>query len=305
MDMENLREVCVKSGYEFVSSDSSLIYFRYLGFLFKLRLVSFPPKHLKTSNLVNRAEENDFIFKKFEIIHKGKYSYQNSVYTGCNDGFEVRCKEHGDFWVSYTNHLQGKGCRLCGIESNTAKSTFNLDDFIAISEKVHGKRYDYSEVVYEKNNVKVSIRCKAHGIFTQIPAAHWKGNGCPKCGDSEATLKKSEQGYCGYSRSAYCEKVKVSNVYLFRLKKLGEVVYKIGLSNNVRQRLLNIINDTTYEVSCVLFKQFDSETAYDAEKFLQKHFKKLKVIPTESFKGFTECFKDVPLQEFIRLLNTF
>ena len=303
--MEDLRDICTKNGYEFVTSDSVSVHFKHLGFLFKCRLATFPPKQLKTNNLVDRSDENAFIFKKLEIIHNNRYSYENSVYAGCNGSFDVLCSRHGVFSTTYTNHLQGKGCRACGIEGNISKFTFTLNDFIVFSEKVHRKRYDYSGVVYEKNNVKVDIRCRTHGVFQQTPAAHWQGNGCPRCGDHSATLKKIETGFCGYSRGSYCKQIKVSSVYLMRLRKEDETIYKIGLSNKVRRRLMDISSETNYQVSCVFFKQLDSEAAYDAEKFLQKHFKKLKVIPTEPFKGFTECFKEIPIQEFVRLLNTF
>lgn len=54
-------------------------------------------------------------------------------------------------------------------------------DFLERCKKVHGDRYDYSKVVYTKQNVKVPIICKEHGEFLQSPEKHWIGRGCPKC----------------------------------------------------------------------------------------------------------------------------
>ncbi len=49
-------------------------------------------------------------------------------------------------------------------------------------EKIHGDKYDYSEVVYGGSRVKVKIVCKNHGVFSQMPYSHVQGNGCPSCG---------------------------------------------------------------------------------------------------------------------------
>jgi len=58
-------------------------------------------------------------------------------------------------------------------------------------KEVHGDRYDYSKVNYVKNNEKVTIICKKHGDFLQIPNSHKNGRGCPKC-----ALKIRKRGAC-------------------------------------------------------------------------------------------------------------
>lgn len=45
----------------------------------------------------------------------------------------------------------------------------------------HGDVYDYSLVNYINANSKVTITCKKHGEFTQLPRKHYSGQGCPKC----------------------------------------------------------------------------------------------------------------------------
>lgn len=66
--------------------------------------------------------------------------------------------------------------------STTKKPRVTTEDFIIRAIKKHGDRYDYSQTVYVRNNQKLSIRCKTHGIFEQIAGNHLNGNGCPKCG---------------------------------------------------------------------------------------------------------------------------
>jgi len=62
-------------------------------------------------------------------------------------------------------------------------------DFIDRSLKVHGDKYDYSEVNYINCKIKVSIICKKndHGIFEQTPDSHVRGANCPKCDNENRT----------------------------------------------------------------------------------------------------------------------
>lgn len=45
----------------------------------------------------------------------------------------------------------------------------------------HNDKYDYSLVNYENVRTKVDIICKKHGVFSQLPLHHIKGQGCKKC----------------------------------------------------------------------------------------------------------------------------
>ena len=303
--MEDLGLKCSQAGYCFSKLVGDWVHFSYLGFSLKCKVKNFPPKQLKTSNLIDRSQEAAFIFKKLEQVHKGAYSYENSVYSGCNGTFDVLCRQHGIFKISYTNHLQGKGCKQCGIERTARKSQFNLVDFVRKSTQVHGSKYDYTCSVYIKNDVKTGIRCKDHGIFWQTPASHWQGNGCPKCGDIRATEKKLQQGFAGYSKKSYCNLVKVASVYLLRITKSDEILFKIGISKNVRRRMLEIANESCYQVSCLFLKSFPSEDAYDLEKHLHKTFEDQKATPLNTFKGSTECFNNIPFSKFLKTVQIF
>lgn len=66
-----------------------------------------------------------------------------------------------------------------------------LEEFIEKARVIHGDKYDYSEVDYQSNKVKVKIICQKCGhIFWQIPNSHLLGKGCPKCiGKEKLTIK--------------------------------------------------------------------------------------------------------------------
>jgi hypothetical protein len=59
---------------------------------------------------------------------------------------------------------------------------YSKEEFIRKAITVHGNKYDYSPVEYIRSNCKTIIKCPEHGIFSQIPAAHLSGQGCPTCG---------------------------------------------------------------------------------------------------------------------------
>lgn len=54
-------------------------------------------------------------------------------------------------------------------------------EFIILANKKHNHKFEYSLVNYLNSQTKVDIICSLHGVFSQIPAAHLSGQGCPKC----------------------------------------------------------------------------------------------------------------------------
>lgn len=62
------------------------------------------------------------------------------------------------------------------------RKTKTIDEIKREFKEKHGKKYNYDLVEYNGNNKKVSILCFIHGEFTQTPASHKRGSGCPKCG---------------------------------------------------------------------------------------------------------------------------
>lgn len=58
-----------------------------------------------------------------------------------------------------------------------------VEQFIAESIKVHGNKYDYSNIAYKNNNSKIEIICPEHGPFSVWAKGHYqRKTGCPICG---------------------------------------------------------------------------------------------------------------------------
>ena len=89
---------------------------------------------------------------------------------------KILCKVHGEFHQRVSEHMM-YGCSKC-VRPMQGAST---EDWVEAFRGVHGEKYDYSEVNYQKSGVYVKIICPEHGPFPQVPSAHIQGSGCPRC----------------------------------------------------------------------------------------------------------------------------
>ena len=126
----------------------------------------------------------DFIEKAMKV-HGDKYDYSKVDYVNNKAKVCIICPKHGEFWQKPENHLSGHGCPKCGNEKQATVRTSNTDGFIRKARGVYGDRYDYSKVEYANAKAKVCIVCPIHGEFWQLPYAHLRGCGCPKCGNEK------------------------------------------------------------------------------------------------------------------------
>lgn len=77
------------------------------------------------------------------------------------------------------------------------------EQFLEKARAVHGDKYDYSQVVYESSQKKVTIICPKHGAFRQQAGSHLRGAGCPLCG-TETMRSKMDYEACAVKRKATC-----------------------------------------------------------------------------------------------------
>lgn len=113
---------------------------------------------------------------KARSIHSDKYNYSQSVYRGSKQPLMIICKIHGAFKQQPNSHLNGRGCPECAYSHKYS----NNNRFIVKAKRVHGDKYDYSQVDYINCRRAVIIKCPVHGIFKQKPLYHLR-RGCSKC----------------------------------------------------------------------------------------------------------------------------
>jgi len=125
------------------------------------------------------------VINRFKKIHADTYDYSKSIYISSKIKLTIICHVHGEFQQTPSQHLRGAGCFKCG------RSTCTTDESDVISrfQKIHGNRYDYSNLSYINSLHKVNIICYKHGDFKQSISCHSSGKGCPKCSSSKGENK--------------------------------------------------------------------------------------------------------------------
>lgn len=134
---------------------------------------------------IAKSHSLDSFLTKARNIHGDRYDYSLVDWiegtTNARTKITIECAEHGPFIQKLDSHLRGCGCPICG-----GNSKLTLNQFLAKAYSIHGDRYDYSAVEWEKDTnaySKVNIRCDVHGIFQQLINNHINNKmGCMACG---------------------------------------------------------------------------------------------------------------------------
>ncbi len=122
------------------------------------------------------------VIEKFRARHGDRYDYSNVVYTRSNSKVVIVCPEHGEFQITPSGLLSGKGCGQCGKEASARKRAKTTEQFVAEATALHEGRYSYPRTVYDGQAMPITITCAEHGDFTQTPNSHLSHkSGCPVC----------------------------------------------------------------------------------------------------------------------------
>ena len=135
-----------------------------------------------------RLSQEEFI-NRSRAIHGNKYDYSQALYIQAFQKVLIKCPFHGFFYQYPFGHFTGQGCPRCGTLSANQKNTSTRDEFVRKALSIHKGKYDYFKTIYVNARSKVSIRCPKHGEFTQTPAAHLSGQGCPSCNKSKGEMR--------------------------------------------------------------------------------------------------------------------
>lgn len=175
-----------------------------------------PDSHLKTSGckkcsqFSRRYTKNEFIIEA-NNIHNNKYDYSLVEYKTNKISVKIICIKHGEFLMRPDSHLNGQGCKWCGVEKRSVECMKSTKSFIDECVIIHGKKFDYSTVVYLGPNEKIKIKCnKCNYIFEQTSGNHlYNEQGCPKCSNN---LKMTNELF-----KEKAEKIHKNNLYDYSL----------------------------------------------------------------------------------------
>lgn len=153
------------------------------------------PKCSYIANANKKIKNTEWFLNKANQVHGNKYIYDKVVYKKIKDKVIIICPKHGEFLQTPDDHLHGKGCKYCGIDSSVIKKTKSSKDFIFIAKKIHNDFYNYDKVVYINTKSKITITCPIHGDFLQTPDDHLCGKGCKFCTNQ---ISRPEQDICRF-----------------------------------------------------------------------------------------------------------
>jgi hypothetical protein len=141
----------------------------------------------------NQTLTTDEFIERAINVHGNKFDYSKVRYVNSKTEVCIICPIHGETWQKPCKHLKNKyGCYKCSIKSRADKRKLLFDGFVKKARKIHGDKYDYSNVKYENNRVKVCIICPKHGEFWQTPDDHFTSFGCSLCANEHRAKSKTK-----------------------------------------------------------------------------------------------------------------
>ena len=129
---------------------------------------------------------NEQFIEKANNVHNKKYDYSKIDMKNRDKNGKVCiiCPIHGEFWQKPSQHLFGKGCKLCGSNKLDTKK------FIQKAQKIHGNDFSYDNTIYKSIFEYVTIKCNKCGSEYQVIAHnHLGGRGCRYCKHSNLELE--------------------------------------------------------------------------------------------------------------------
>ena len=128
-----------------------------------------PHNHLKGYGCAECGKEKshlpkitteDFIAKSKEI-HGNKYDYSKACYKTCDTKVCIICPEHGEFWQTPSNHINGSGCPKCANEKRKNALLKDTKLFIDAATLIHNEKTEdeiislFSEIEHQQHNREI------------------------------------------------------------------------------------------------------------------------------------------------------
>ena len=140
-----------------------------------------------------------------------KYSYENIAYISDTSILDIYCKKHKTvFKQKLRDHKRGtQPCPLCKVDASHEKG-YSIEDFINKSQQIHGYKYLYDKVSFNKVHDHVDIYCLyCNEYFSQLAYYHMGGNGHKKCSNLN---KKGKNNFLMRAYTAHGDKYNYDKV---------------------------------------------------------------------------------------------
>lgn len=243
------------------------------------------------SCLKGKLTTEEFI-TRCNAVHKSKYNYTNTVYSGKRQTITYSCPTHGDITQKAQEHMDGHGCRQCAMEARAENCKIPISTW---TERLETKAPHIDIISYEflGYHSPAVFQCNRHGMFSStLGAINGTDFVCAKCANADSSRHSR---HAAEDRTAY--------IYYVYLPDIP--AWKIGVtSRSVKERFLTIRADLLWQIEVPTEK-----LAYRIEKQLLDHAKMFRVFPRKTIKsGSSELlsvniYKEIPeaiIQEVTR-----
>lgn len=252
-----------------------------------------PTNHISGKNGCRKCSGNDrkdkqkFIFESNKI-HNNKYDYTLIEYVNRNKKVKIICPVHGIFEQIPKNHLNGFGCSKC--TGNNKKST---KEFIEISKKLFGEKFDYTLTEYLGMSYKVKLICKEHNFIFEINAHNhlYHKFSCPLCNNKSIRLRRLEK----------IKENKLKGHPLMPVFNLKACEYFDGIMKKENINIQHALNGGEYYIKELGYwldgydlKNNTVYEYYEKHHFTKNGLRKKDIIRENEIKNFLKC-KFIPI----------
>ena len=230
-------------------------------------------------NIVSKIEKSlkfDIMFKEINEKINNQFSYDKSEYVNNSTPITFHCNKcNRNFKRKPTVFINSNhNCAYCSTEKRNIRYT--TEEWITKAKEIHGDKYDYSKVEYNKTDDKVCVIChkkdefgEEHGEFWVTPHSHTGllKTGCPKCSnkysDKERFIKLANKKYNNYYDYSKVEYVNATTDVIIICPKHGE--FKTTPNRHLNNSTCPLCNESSLEHTIRLLLE-ENNIRYEFQK---------------------------------------
>ena len=122
---------------------------------------------------MSKRKSNDEFIGEAQLIHHNKYDYSKVEYANNKTKVCIICPEHGEFWQTPNNHLNGNGCPLCKNRKIGDGLRDTVEDFSNKSNEIHDITDCLKALSPQQRNREIDVYIPSLNLGIEYNGLHW------------------------------------------------------------------------------------------------------------------------------------
>ena len=122
---------------------------------------------------MSKRKSNDEFIREAQSIHHNRYDYSKVEYTNNKTKVCIVCPEHGEFWQTPNNHLNGNGCPLCKNRKIGDGLRDTVEDFSNKSNEIHDITDCLKALSPQQRNREIDVYIPSLNLGIEYNGLHW------------------------------------------------------------------------------------------------------------------------------------